>query len=153
MKLHVDPEADALYLRLNESKIIESEEVSPGVVLDYDAKEEVVGVEILFLSSRGVDTDKLDFKRFARQHPVRWLCGKHHRLTANHINALAWHAVICNGGGCPARCHAARSACPKPAGRGEWRANALGVASFSRRSLGEGGSAFSCQLSAFRGQL
>lgn len=62
MKLHVDPEADALYLRLNDSKIIESEEVSPGVVLDYDAKEEVVGVEILFLSKRGVDTDKLDFQ-------------------------------------------------------------------------------------------
>ena len=62
MKLHVDPEADALYLRLNESKIIESEEVSPGVVLDYDAHEEVVGVEILFLSRRGVDTDKLDFQ-------------------------------------------------------------------------------------------
>lgn len=62
MKLHVDPEADALYLRLNDSKIIESEEVSPGVVLDYDANEEVVGVEILFLSKRGVDTARLDFQ-------------------------------------------------------------------------------------------
>jgi len=62
MKLHVDPEADALYLRLNDSKIIDSEEVSPSVVLDYDAKEEVVGVEILFLSKRGVDTSKLDFQ-------------------------------------------------------------------------------------------
>jgi uncharacterized protein YuzE len=53
MKLHVDPEADALYLRLNDSRIIDSEEVSPGVVLDYDAKDEVVGVEILSLSKRG----------------------------------------------------------------------------------------------------
>lgn len=34
MKLHVNKKADALYLHLNESVIIESEEVSPGVVLD-----------------------------------------------------------------------------------------------------------------------
>jgi len=31
MKLKVDPEADALYLRLDDSQIIESEEVAPGV--------------------------------------------------------------------------------------------------------------------------
>ena len=30
MKLHVDKEADALYLRLDDSTIVESEEVSPG---------------------------------------------------------------------------------------------------------------------------
>ena len=34
MKLNVDKEADALYLRLDDSPIAESEEVSPGVVLD-----------------------------------------------------------------------------------------------------------------------
>ena len=52
MKLHVDKEADALYLRLDESTIVESEEVSPGVVLDYNASNEVVGVELLYLSKR-----------------------------------------------------------------------------------------------------
>ncbi len=52
MKLHVDKEADALYLRLDASAIAESEEVSPGVVLDYNASNEVVGVEILHLSKR-----------------------------------------------------------------------------------------------------
>ncbi|MBI4662082.1 MAG: DUF2283 domain-containing protein [Verrucomicrobia bacterium] len=52
MKLHVDQKADALYLRLHDSTIIESEEVSPGVVLDYDAQNRVVGVEILNLSQR-----------------------------------------------------------------------------------------------------
>ena len=36
MKLKVDHEADALYLRLDDSRIVESEEVSPGVVLDYN---------------------------------------------------------------------------------------------------------------------
>ena len=52
MKLHVDKEADALYLRLDDSTIIESEEVSPGVVLDYNESNELVGVEMLHLSKR-----------------------------------------------------------------------------------------------------
>lgn len=52
MKLKVDEKADALYLRLDETKIIESEEVSPGIVLDFNEKNEVVGVEILGLSKR-----------------------------------------------------------------------------------------------------
>lgn len=52
MKLQVDEKADALYLRLDETKIVESEEVSPGIVLDFNDQNEVVGVEILGLSRR-----------------------------------------------------------------------------------------------------
>ena len=52
MKLKVDQQADALYLALDESAIVESEEVSPGVVVDLNDKNEVVGVEILHLSKR-----------------------------------------------------------------------------------------------------
>ena len=52
MRLSVDKTADALYLRLDESSIVESEEVSPGIVLDYNESNEVVGVEILHLSRR-----------------------------------------------------------------------------------------------------
>lgn len=52
MKLKVDPETDALYLRLDDSRIIESEEVAPGVVLDYNEQNQVVGVEILGISKR-----------------------------------------------------------------------------------------------------
>ncbi len=52
MKLNVDQKADALYLRLDDSPIVESEEVSPGVVLDFNASNEVVGVEMLDLSKR-----------------------------------------------------------------------------------------------------
>ena len=57
MKLHVGPQADALYLRLNDSKIIDSEEVSPGIILDYDAKDNVVGLEMLHLSKRAQKSD------------------------------------------------------------------------------------------------
>lgn len=52
MKLHFDPEADALYLRLDDSTIVESEEVQPGVVLDFNADNQVVGVEILNVAKR-----------------------------------------------------------------------------------------------------
>ena len=52
MKLKVDREADALYLRLDDSIIVESEEVSPGVVLDFNEQNQVVGIEMLHLSKR-----------------------------------------------------------------------------------------------------
>jgi uncharacterized protein YuzE len=64
MKLTVDPEADALYLRLNDAPIVDSEQVASGVVLDYDAQDNVVGVEMLHLSKRGspVEVEKLVFE-------------------------------------------------------------------------------------------
>ena len=52
MKMHYDEKSDALYLRLDESKIIESEEVLPGIVLDLDANNQIVGVEILRVKER-----------------------------------------------------------------------------------------------------
>ncbi len=52
MKLTIDREADALYLNLDESPAAESEEISPGVILDYNAEGKVVGIEMLYLSKR-----------------------------------------------------------------------------------------------------
>jgi uncharacterized protein YuzE len=52
MKMHYDEKSGALYLRLDESKIIESEEVLPGIVLDLDANNQIVGVEILRVKER-----------------------------------------------------------------------------------------------------
>lgn len=52
MRIRVDRESDALYFRLDESKIVESEEVRPGVILDFDENDRVVGVEFLNISHR-----------------------------------------------------------------------------------------------------
>lgn len=52
MKLKVDRESDALYFRLDDTEIVESEEVQPGVILDFDARGRVVGVEMLHISER-----------------------------------------------------------------------------------------------------
>ena len=57
MKRQVDKQADALYLRLDDSAIVESVEVASGVVLDFNQAEEVVGVEMLRLSTRSSDLD------------------------------------------------------------------------------------------------
>ncbi len=62
MKLTIDSSADALYLRLDTSPIVESEEVSPGVVLDYNKDNEVVGVEMLYLSRRSPNLDLSDLQ-------------------------------------------------------------------------------------------
>jgi uncharacterized protein YuzE len=63
VKLKVDMENDALYFRLDESEIVESEEVQPGVILDFDAKGHVVGIEILQLSTR-TQPEKLRMLQF-----------------------------------------------------------------------------------------
>jgi uncharacterized protein YuzE len=52
MRLRVDQKNDALYFRLDESAVVESEEIQPGVILDYDVNNNVVGIEILGLSKR-----------------------------------------------------------------------------------------------------
>ena len=52
MKVRFDEKADALYLRLDESKIVESEEVQPGVVLDFNDRNQVVGIEIRGIRDR-----------------------------------------------------------------------------------------------------
>ena len=64
MKLIIDKQTDALHLLLDDSTIVESEEVSPGIVLDYNESNEVVGVEMLHLSKRSstIDLSALEFR-------------------------------------------------------------------------------------------
>lgn len=57
MRLKVDKQADALYLRLDDADVVETVEVAPGVVLDYNRAAEVVGIEMLHLSARLPDLD------------------------------------------------------------------------------------------------
>jgi len=45
MKLTIDKEADALYLDLDETPAVDSEEISPGVILDYNSEGKVTGIE------------------------------------------------------------------------------------------------------------
>ena len=52
MKLNYHPETDSLYIDLSERPSVESREISEGVVLDYDAKGNLVGIDIDNASSK-----------------------------------------------------------------------------------------------------
>jgi uncharacterized protein YuzE len=56
MKLHYYPETDSLYIDLNERPGAESIEVADGVVADFDAEGNIVGIDIEHAS------EKLDLK-------------------------------------------------------------------------------------------
>ncbi|HZQ72191.1 MAG TPA: DUF2283 domain-containing protein [Burkholderiales bacterium] len=59
MRIRYDEKVDALYLRLDDSKVVESEEVQPGIVVDFNAKKQVVGIEVL-QAKRRVSKDDLE---------------------------------------------------------------------------------------------
>jgi uncharacterized protein YuzE len=52
MKIHYDPEVDVLRIIFKEATIEESDEESPGVICDFDAEGNMVGVEVLNASHR-----------------------------------------------------------------------------------------------------
>lgn len=52
MRIKVDEASDALNIRLDESPVIESEEIQPGIILDYNASGQTVGIEILGIKKR-----------------------------------------------------------------------------------------------------
>jgi len=52
IKFEYDKDADAAYLTIARAKVAESEEVEPGLIVDFDADDQVVGVEILRFSRR-----------------------------------------------------------------------------------------------------
>lgn len=52
MKIEYDPKADAMYIRLIAGTVVESDEVRPGVVFDFDINGRVLGIEMLDVSLR-----------------------------------------------------------------------------------------------------
>jgi len=62
MKLNYYPDTDSLYIDLSSRTSVESREVSEGVVLDYDAQGNVVGVDIDHASR------KLDLRELVTNH-------------------------------------------------------------------------------------
>ena len=61
MEIHYDSRSDMLYIGLRVSASVESEEIAPGVVLDYDKDNKVVGIEITD-GSKYADTSALAVK-------------------------------------------------------------------------------------------
>lgn len=64
MKVEYDPTTDSMYISLKDVPSVESEEVSEGVVLDFDAAGKVVGIDIQHASTRA-DVNQWIFERVA----------------------------------------------------------------------------------------
>ena len=54
-----DKISDALYIRFKDDRIVESDEVAPGVIVDYNERGEVVGIEVLEFSRRRINLSRL----------------------------------------------------------------------------------------------
>ena len=59
MNFEYHREADMLYIKLSAGVAIESEEVSPGVVVDYDENNHAIGIEIED-ASKFIDMSRLE---------------------------------------------------------------------------------------------
>ncbi len=59
MKVHYYPETDSLYIDLSQKTSVDSQEVAPGVVLDFDAEGHLVGIDIDH-ASQFVDLSRLE---------------------------------------------------------------------------------------------
>jgi uncharacterized protein YuzE len=60
--IRYDSDADALYIRIREGKVLESDEVEDRIIVDYDEKGNVVGIEVLEFSKRKIDLNELVVK-------------------------------------------------------------------------------------------
>ncbi len=47
MRFNYDPNVDAMYIKLSDRQVIESEEIRKDIILDYDEAGNVTGVELL----------------------------------------------------------------------------------------------------------
>ncbi|HUU40237.1 MAG TPA: DUF2283 domain-containing protein [Desulfatiglandales bacterium] len=67
MKVSYDPITDTLTVIFKEeSKVSESDEGKPGVILDYDHAGDLVSLEILDASKRVTQTRKIEFETAER---------------------------------------------------------------------------------------
>lgn len=61
VKVHYDKRTDTLTLTFRAGAVKESDEVTPGVIVDRDAAGEILGIELLDASKRGADPKALQF--------------------------------------------------------------------------------------------
>ena len=62
MKVKYDKETDILYIRLSDIAINESDEDKEGIILDYSANGQLVGIEVLNASKTTIEPSKVEYE-------------------------------------------------------------------------------------------
>ena len=52
MRMHYSRDADAIYIRLKESNIMNTDAINDDIIIDYDGAGNVVGIEILSVAEK-----------------------------------------------------------------------------------------------------
>ncbi len=63
MRIHYSHQANALYIRLKETDIANTDEITEDILMDYDTDGNVVGIEVLSASEKA-DTKQLIIQAF-----------------------------------------------------------------------------------------
>ena len=63
MKIEYSKDVDALYIKLREAKIVDSEDLDEGITVDLDEKGHIVGIEILDAHEKVDRTDLLKIEQ------------------------------------------------------------------------------------------
>ena len=59
MNFSFDKKANALYIRISSEKVLNSDEITEGIIIDYDKKDNIVGVEILNFTEKNLNLNDL----------------------------------------------------------------------------------------------
>ncbi|MHA2090529.1 MAG: DUF2283 domain-containing protein [Candidatus Kariarchaeaceae archaeon] len=59
MDIQYDKFADTLYIKFGPGSVKESDELSPGIILDYSAEDKIIAIEILNFSERNIDLNHI----------------------------------------------------------------------------------------------
>jgi len=75
MLIRYDGQSKAAYIRLLDSEVIESEEVAPGVVYDFDVEDRVRGIEFYRLDSLSKEVlSSLDLPIHPQEKEILYQC-------------------------------------------------------------------------------
>ncbi|MHA1344335.1 MAG: DUF2283 domain-containing protein [Promethearchaeota archaeon] len=59
MEFSFDKIADALYIQFSREKVIETEEISEGIIMDYGENNFIIGIEILNYTKRNINLNEI----------------------------------------------------------------------------------------------
>jgi len=66
MKFDYYSDTDSLYIALSEKEAVDTREVAPNIVFDYDSEGNVVGIDVYQYASKFIDLDSLEIHSVPR---------------------------------------------------------------------------------------